>query len=50
MNNIPCVRRKTFLVIEYDKTPIFGRTDLRKDVSETKFDVEADFDAKKVPK
>ena len=27
--------------------PIFGRTDLRKGVSEAKFDVEADFDVKK---
>ena len=27
--------------------PIFGRTDLRKDVSEAKFDVEADFDVEK---
>ena len=29
------------------ETPIFGRTDLRKGVSEAKFDVEADFDVKK---
>ena len=28
-------------------TAIFGRTDLRKGVSEAKFDVEADFDVKK---
>ena len=28
-------------------TPIFGRTDLRKGVSEAKFDAEADFDVKK---
>ena len=27
--------------------PIFGRTDLRKGVSEAKFDVEADFDVEK---
>ena len=45
--DIPSVRRKTFLVFEDDETPIFGRTDLRKGVSEAKFDVEADFDAKK---
>ena len=45
--DIPCVRRKTFLVFEDDETPIFGRTDLRKDVSETKFDAEADCDVKK---
>ena len=45
--NIPCVRRKTFLVFEDDETPIFGRTDLRKGVSEAKFDAEADFDVKK---
>ena len=44
--DIPCVR-KTFLVFEDDKTPIFGRTDLRKGVSEAKFDAEADFDVKK---
>ena len=30
-----------------DETPIFGRTDLRKGVSEAKFDAEADFDVKK---
>ena len=30
-----------------DDTPIFGRTDLRKGVSEAKFDAEADFDVKK---
>ena len=29
--------------------PIFGRTDLRKGVSEAKFDVEADFDVKNPP-
>ena len=29
------------------KRPIFGRTDLRKGVSEAKFDVEADFEVKK---
>ena len=45
--NIPCVRRRTFLVFEDDETPIFGRTDLRKGVSEAKFDAEADFDVKK---
>ena len=45
--DIPCVRSKTFLVFEDDETPIFGRTDLRKGVSEAKFDVEADFDVKK---
>ena len=45
--DIPCVRTKTFLVFEDDKTPIFGRTDLRKGVSEAKFDAEADFDVKK---
>ena len=45
--DIPCVRRKTFLVFEDDETPIFGRTDLRKGVSEAKFDAEADFDVKK---
>ena len=43
---VPCVRRKTFLVFEDDETPIFGRTDLRKGVSEAKFDAEADFDVK----
>ena len=31
----------------YSNTPIFGRTDLRKGVSEAKFDAEADFDVKK---
>ena len=41
------VRRRTFLVFEDDETPIFGRTDLRKGVSEAKFDAEADFDVKK---
>ena len=45
--DIPCVRRRTFLVFEDDETPIFGRTDLRKGVSEAKFDAEADFDIKK---
>ena len=45
--NIPCVRRKTFLVSQDDETPIFGRTDLRKSVSEAKFDAETDFDVKK---
>ena len=45
--DIPCVRRKTFIVFEDDETPIFGRTDLRKGVSEAKFDAEADFDVKK---
>ena len=45
--DIPCVRRKTFLVFEDDETPIFGRTDLRKGVSEAKFDAEVDFDVKK---
>ena len=45
--DIPCVRKRTFLVIEDDETPIFGRTDLRISVSETKFDAEADFDIKK---
>ena len=34
-------------MIEDDETPIFGRTDLRKGVSEAKFDVEADFDVEK---
>ena len=34
-------------MFEDDETPIFGRTDLRKGVSEAKFDVEADFDVKK---
>ena len=45
--NIPCVRRTTFLVFKNDETPIFGRTDLRKGVSEAKFDGQADFDVKK---
>ena len=45
--DIPCVRRKTFLVFEDDETPIFGRTDLRKGVSEAKFDAEVDFDVQK---
>ena len=45
--NIPCVRTRTFLVFEDGETPIFGRTDLRKGVSEAKFDVEADSDVKK---
>ena len=43
----PCVRTNTFLVFAHDETPIFGRTDLRKGVSEAKFDVEADFDVEK---
>ena len=34
-------------MFEDDETPIFGRTDLRKGVSEAKFDVEADFDVEK---
>ena len=34
-------------MFEDDKTPIFGRTDLRNGVSEAKFDAEADFDVKK---
>ena len=45
--DIPCVQRKTFLVFEDDETPIFGRTDLRKGVSEAKFDADVDFDVKK---
>ena len=45
--NIPCVRRRTSPVFQEDETPIFGRTDLRKGVSEAKFDAEADFDVKK---
>ena len=45
--DIPRVRSKTFLVFEEDETPILGRTDLRKGVSEAKFDVEADFDVEK---
>ena len=45
--DISCVQRRTFLVFEDDETPIFGRTDLRKGVSEAKFDAEADFDVKK---
>ena len=44
---MPCVRRSTFLVFEDDETPIFGRTDLRKGVSEAKFDAEANFYVKK---
>ena len=44
--DIPCVPRTTSLVFEDAKTPIFGRTDLRKGVSEAKFDVEADFDVR----
>ena len=44
--DVPCVRKRTFLVFEDEGTPIFGRTDLRKGVSEAKFDVEADFDVK----
>ena len=42
--NIPCVRRKTFLVFEDGETKIFGRTDLRTVASEAKFDAEADFE------
>ena len=34
-------------MFEDDGTPIFGRTDLRKGVSEAKFDGQADFDVKK---
>ena len=34
-------------MIEDVETPIFGRTDLRKGVSEAKLDAEADFDVKK---
>ena len=34
-------------MFEDDEIPIFGRTDLRKDVSEAKFDAEVDFDVKK---
>ena len=34
-------------MFEDDEAPIFGRTDLRKGVSEAKFDAEADFDVKK---
>ena len=45
--DIPCVRRRTFLLFEDDETPIFGRTDLRKGVSEAKFDAEVDFDVEK---
>ena len=45
----PSVPRKTSLVFEDDKKPIFGRTDLRKGVSEAKFDGQADFDIKKSP-
>ena len=45
--DIPCVRRKTLLVFEDDEALIFGLTDLRKGVSEAKFDVAADFDVKK---
>ena len=44
--DIPYVRTKTSLVFEDDETPIFGRTDLRKGVSEAKFDAEVDFDVK----
>ena len=44
--DIPCVRR-TFLLFEDDETPIFGRTDLRKGVSEAKFDAEIYVDIKK---
>ena len=45
--DVPCIQSTTILVFEDDETPIFGRTDLRKGVSEAKFDVEADFDIKK---
>ena len=34
-------------MFEDDEIPIFGRTDLRKGVSEAKFDAEADFDVNK---
>ena len=34
-------------MFEEDETPIFGRTDLRKGVSEVKFDAEGDFDVQK---
>ena len=34
-------------MFEDDEKPIFGRTDLRKGVSEAKFDAEVDFDVKK---
>ena len=34
-------------MFEDGETPIFGRADLRKGVSEAKFDAEADFDVKK---
>ena len=34
-------------MFEDDETSIFGRIDLRKDVSEAKFDAEADFDVKR---
>ena len=47
--DIPCVRRRTFLVFEDDETPIFGRTDLRKGVSEAKLLREVDFDVKNCP-
>ena len=40
-----CSKKKH--VFEDDETPIFGRTDLRKGVSEAKFDVEAAGDVKK---
>ena len=45
--DIPSVRGRTFHVFEDDETPIFGRTDLRKGVSEAKFDAEVDFDVQK---
>ena len=45
--DIPFVRTKTSLVFEDEETPIFGRADLRKGVSEAKFDAEVDFDVKK---
>ena len=44
--DIPSVRRMTFLVFEDDETLMFGRTDLRKGVSEAKFDREDDFNVK----
>merc|ERR1712078_900727 len=47
--DIPYVRRVTFLVFEDGETPIFGRTDLRKGVSEAKLLREVDFDVKNCP-
>ena len=38
---------KPVLVFEDDETSIFGCIDFRKDVSEAKFDAEADFDVKR---